>query len=330
MNKTFEAPRPAAEIGQQSLSVQTDEKPTSPLSRGDFDSTDEYLRWLRFGGFELSAEELESFGDCPEANLARAVLGQTKRQHAQAWEGWGETEFIAGRDFRKAYNAVGFANQLGFVMNVHMTIVWETVGKKGDLEVAKAARRFLELFRKWCAERRLPCLWVHVLERGKRNGLHSHVLCHVPHLFGVRFRQWTDGAIKTVTGKLPARKARGQRKGTGQPYTINIEHRRDNDVRAQWELFKYPMKGVHPRLVLLDVSSRQAARPISEVAALRLRPQGIIKTKRVGTSRPLGEKAQTEAGFQSAFDRGAITPGQLYTDQYLRDAEHARLFPDGI
>ena len=287
---------------------------------------------LRQAGFELPEGELEALGTRPagdEADLARAVRGWSKRRRQTAWEGRGHSEWIKGSDFQKAYT-VAFSNRAGAVMNVHMTIVWRTVLVGGDLVYAGALKKFLERFRKWCGERNIPCHWVFAWERGAKNGLHSHVLASVPHLFEAELQRWAQNAIKTVCGMPPVLKPRRRKSGAPKTtHTLNIVHRRDGDIRAQWELFRYPMKGISAHQFIGDLDNRHQHRRLSEIAAISCRPQGLVTMKRVGVSRAIDVAMQNKAGFVSALDRGAIKPEQLYTEEcfraFQRDEERREL-----
>lgn len=319
--KVFSFPPPDGLSVGPATASETSAAPASELTRANFDTREAYFRWLRESGLEPLEAELWS---APSSHLDQhgalfcGVLGWSKRQNEVAWQRRGQTQTISGPNFRKAYNAVAFSNRIGAVMNVHLTIVWPTVISGGDLIFAKALRRFLELFRKWCGERELPCHWIYCWERGLRNGLHSHILAHIPHLFAYDFEKWARKALETVTGRKPALRVRRHSK-SDPPHTLHIVHRRENDVRAQWHLFRYLMKGLGSWLVD-DVADRRRRQPLHEIAAIKRRGQGLIVTKRVGTSRAVGEGAQRAWGFKSAFDRGAVSSPQLYSDEDFRDS----------
>ena len=300
-----------------------------PLRREDFGDLESYLRWLRKAGYEPSESELDMLSGTPggyEADLVRGTMGWSKRQRQYAWEKRGHSEWVGWKDFRKSYNAVAFSNRLGAVMNVHMTIVWGTVLDGGDLVYAGALKRFLERFRKWCRERSIQCHWIFAWERGPKNGLHSHVLASVPHLYEAELQEWAHKAIETVSGKPSILKPRRRKSGAAKvTHTLNIVHRRDGDIRAQWGLFRYPMKGISPDLFISDLDNRRQSRRLSEIAAISVRPQGLVTTKRVGVSRAIDVTMQRKTGFVSALDRGATKPDELYTDKcysaFQRDEE---------
>ena len=162
------------------------EREDHQLTRADFGDNKSWAKYLRTSCLTPTDEEGRSVwtyiaGDGPEATLHRAIHGATKRRHQLAFEGYGATSYIRNRDFVKVYDAVRLANCRGLVLNAFVSVSWSTVGVQGDLAVAKANERLLELMRKWLHERNLPKAWFWVLERGDTFGLHSHVAVCVPY-----------------------------------------------------------------------------------------------------------------------------------------------------
>ncbi|MFD2181734.1 hypothetical protein [Rhodoplanes azumiensis] len=272
-----------------------------------------------------------AIGDGFEASLQRAIFGWTKPEYQRTWEGRAGSTGISTADFQKAYNAVAFANRTGTVMNVHATLVWSTVGQTNGIATAKIAGLFLERFRKWSHERDLPCRWVHVLEISKKNGLHSHVLMHVPRVFELDFRKWVRRCIGTLTGKTPVPRVTpglARKLHIAKPnHTANLEVSAETDIRAQWEVFTYLMKGILPAAYARDADDRRKARPLLDVAGIPekyRRRQGEVLTKRVSVARDIDRASQARVGFRSAYDDGARDPGGLYVTDYLKSYERDR------
>lgn len=281
------------------------------LTRADFDTADDYARYLLQAGL------------LPESTHTPQWLRGASGKHVELFKAAGDlrptisravkfTRHIAASDFENAYRAVAFSNLSGSVMNVHLTIVWETVGKREDLEIRQCLEKFLERFRKWNGERFFATRWIYVQERVPSRGLHTHILASVDKLNRTDFERWSLRCIKTVSGRAPVQDVQNKK-------TIVIKHRANGDVIAQWRLFQYLMKGIDPDAEISDIHDRRQRRPITEVAGLRYRKQGSISTKRVGVSRSLDRDARMAAGFKCALEKGAVSRSDLYTDSYWRD-----------
>ncbi len=281
------------------------------LTRADFDTADDYARYLLQAGLIPESVHTPQWmrgasGKYVELFRASADLKPTAIRAAKS------ARHIAASDFENAYRAASFSNWSGTVMNVHLTIVWETVEKREDLEIRRCLEKFLERFRKWNSERSFATRWIYVQERVPSRGLHTHILASVDKLNRTDFERWALRCIKTVSGRIPIQNVQ---KGK----TIVIRHRANDDVSTQWRLFQYLMKGVDPDAEIPDIQDRRKRRPITEVAGLRYRKQGNIFTKRVGVSRSLDRNARMAAGFKCVLDEGAVSPNELYTDSYWRD-----------
>jgi hypothetical protein len=207
------------------------------------------------------------------------------------------------------------------VLNAFVSVSWSTVGVQGDLAVAKANERLLELMRKWLHERNLPKAWFWVLERGDTLGLHSHLVVCVPYDYKEPFAHWALRAVQTISRQPPVRDRRRK------IWTVVVEHATDRMVYVQWKLFQYVMKGMHPGVLAKNPTNRFAPRRLRTVAGLKLRSQGEISTKRVGVAREIDRAAQRRFwaehdGPPCALRAGATDPDELYTDLYLRWFDH--------
>ncbi len=224
------------------------------------------------------------------------------------------TTHISGQQWMNVYDAVAFANRLGTVMNVHVTIAWRYLGIVDHTEVSHALVRWTERFRKWCDVRKLPCCYVYAHEVGPEHGLHTHVLTSVPRLEEITFGEWAWTCLAGMSSvEAPSRAA------------LCVQHRRDADTDRQWLWFNYLMKGA-------DYTERFQidGRPFCFLGDLTRRHHqygGLIRcSKRVGVSRNIDGAARRmfelseflPRGFRSDFDRGASTPAQLYHDGYYR------------
>lgn len=286
------------------------------LSREDFSTKEDWLRYCHEGGldpYEEGARELRGGGTYEQ--LLAGVFGSTRRTYERAWQARGLSTKLSAAQVKKAYRAVAFANCLGRIMNVPMTITWSTVGKADEAQVAACQHRFLELVRKWLHARKAPALWVWVLERGSRRGLHTHLLLSVPDEFKIAFRgaagPMLETAIRRPLLNTPASK------------TMKKEMRSALAVVPQWEWFKYIMKGVDRNLGW----KLQGGEPLFFHAKLNVKPsnEGATQLKRVGVSRNLDDASFARWRSLNEFpdmeinaDSGALYGSRFY-DWFLEN-----------
>lgn len=279
-------------------------------TREDFFSKEDWLRFCHEGGldpYEEGANDLSGPG--PYEQLLAGVFGSTQRRYERAWGARGLAEKLTHQQVRKAYRAVAFANCLGRVLNVSMSVTWSTVGKEGGGQVAVCQHRFLELMRKWFHRRKSPALWIWVLERGKKYGLHSHLLLSVPWHLKVAFRDDVEAMLVTAVGcpllKTPASK------------TLKMEMRSHLTITPQWEWFKYMMKGVDPNLAWRRPSGEHLKFHVK--LDIKARKEGAIQLKRIGVARALDEAAFRRWSAVNGFPSMQIelSSGALFDSRYI-------------
>lgn len=221
------------------------------------------------------------------------------------------TTHISGEQWANAYNATAFANRLGLVLNVHVTILWDQVGLPHDGQVSAGLVRWTGELRKWCAARGYRCCYVYAHERSRRHGLHTHLLTSIPYRNRAQFMQWSVAYLARMSGLERLSKS-----------AICVRHRREDDTERQWLWFNYIMKGGDYSIGVRDASDRRLIHALGDLTTCRHRPGGIVRCRRrVGVSRNLDIEARRSFGsdgFRSLFDEGVSDRGQLYTDLYLR------------
>lgn len=290
--------------------------------RRDFIDREDYLRALRDGGI------------IPPRSVLVGLEGAKgeEAQHMVAMYGLPEiirrpkrpSHWISRQDLYKAYNGVAFSNQRGVVLNAHITMVWKTVCRDGPETYSGALQLFQELFRKWCAEREFPCHGIYCWENGPRNGVHSHLLVHVPYTYKDKLQEWSSGAIKTITGNDSVDWSDREE---DKPATLCIRHRHDDDWRAQWTVFAYMMKGVDGGLLeRVTEDGKEWTFSLPGLLNIRPRAQGEIWGKRVGVFRSIDAAAQRRCAFESLLSKGLVGGGCLVSDYYLKESsqEQAR------
>lgn len=176
---------------------------------------EERARNLRESGYSgLSPrDENTNFGTGPNGQLLQGIFGADKA----AWESSLEAEHptvdygpyvfrkptrykdsVGGRrlnatQFTNLYNAVAFANRLGRVMSVHVSITWGLLGIHDHTEAAiTLTDRVLKPLRQWYAYQtgRDQFAWLYVHENGRNHGFHTHLMFAIPNDLRPAFRRW--------------------------------------------------------------------------------------------------------------------------------------------
>jgi hypothetical protein len=233
---------------------------------------------------------------------------------------------LSAKEVRRLYESVAFANYTGTVMNTFTTIAWSTVGVSTDEKVQDASAEFLDRFRRWCAYKKIPCHHVWVMERGKRLGLHIHILAHIPPLYRTSYGSWALSAVRTTTKQEPLR----GKMVDGKPplSTLHIGNR-PMGITDQWRAFRYMVKGVGPDEVQKFLGRHYHSMLVREFAGLRCSDQGEVKGQRSGHSQRLADKAQRllfdQLGVPSAWPDSRTTASKLhYGPSYLHEGEMRR------
>lgn len=289
------------------------------LTREDFDSHEDWLRYCHEGGLDVT-EGREDFagirGTGYYASLHGAILGQSRRTYRHTWLEHRRvrvaTNSISRTQFSKARRAVAFANCMGMVMNTAVDITWSTVGVTGDASVARRQMAFLDALRRWFDRNGVTAAWVWVLEQGETLGLHSHILMHVPDELTLEFRNYAKATLTRIV-KRPLL-------NTDDLKTLLIQHRRREQIIPQWWRFRYMMKGVKPNLVLVVGEEFGQAMNYADRVGVSPKPQGDVGVKRLGVSRALDDSAFKRWAALNEFPDVAIRPNadELYDDRFLR------------
>ncbi len=189
------------------------------------------------------------------------------------------SEEISPAQVENLVQAAGFAALSGLPLNRHLTILWEQANCVGRVQDIQG--RFLERLRKWLEYRSVVPAFVWVFERGRDNGLHSHIVVHVPAEQLSNFKRmllrWIDGDVDAKTVKLTSVR---YREGVGY-------------LKPVRGLLRYLLKG--------------AARRSTNQLGIIHTPQGLVMGKRAGTSQNLGPLAR---GLRSRSNLHAFQDGK--------------------
>jgi hypothetical protein len=303
------------------------------LTLAEWESEDR-LRTLRESGEEpvdlWGRPRVAIIGNGPEARLARATYRMARTRRLPESDGFGLASF------RLLYKAVAFANLKGLVLNTAVTVSWSTVGIDDDRCVSAAHTALVRRLREWCTERRhpIPCVLIWVKERSERLGVHSHLLAHVE----ARHRAKFGAIVRDFVAKYAGVPALANHRGEdGRPvstlYVDGPNARSEleaDEIRFQWSVFRYLMKGATMTEWVRVVSPCHARLLFRDFAGVHVRDQGTIRGKRVGTStRSLGNPAWLEFAMQNEIDerwldREFDRHGPRYDRHYKQTGENWR------
>lgn len=220
--------------------------------------------------------------------------------------------YLSGRQFVELYSAVSYANSLGLVMNVHVSITWGLLGIHSHEEAAKALRyEFFKHLQEWYEYRMpdgRPFVWLYVHEVGRKHGFHTHLLTAIPDELRQEFRDWMASRMSKLsrTGAVP--------KGT---YKI-VAPPSDKIVR-QWWYFRYFCKGIGgSEEVASSIGTEPGIKAASLIGVPGGRPADVRCRKRCGVSNNIGAQARKNARHESLLERGVTDVRRLYAGmEYL-------------
>jgi hypothetical protein len=220
--------------------------------------------------------------------------------------------FLNGQQFIELYSAVSYANRLGLVMNVHISITWKMLGFECQHEAVKALRyEFFKHLQEWC-EYRMPnghrFVWLYVHEVGRRHGFHTHILTAVPDELRDDLRTW-----------MAARMARLSRTGNVPKGAFKIVAPPSDKIGRQWRYLQYLCKGLGTaEEVVAAVGEEPSVKAASLIWGTAGRPADIQCRKRCGVSNNLGRQARQRSHYESLLERGITDVRQLYAGmEYL-------------
>ena len=258
------------------------------LTRADFLSEEDWLRYRHEGGFPPWDEDAEEARCIPPvgsgqwAALTRAINGPDEEAYRRTWEGYGVSGHLSVDDFVRGYQAVALANCRERVMDIHLTVTWSTMGITTDLEVQRHHRLLLAKVHRWYAAHHCwpSLLWV--LERGKRHGLHSHLLVGAPPELRAELCAFLyQAADEAVAPNKPLE--------TPGLHTTFVGCERQ-DVEVQWRRLRYFYKEADPAAGW-TAHRTGAWCSLPKVAVLDLKDEGEVWVDRMGVSRGLDSEA---------------------------------------
>lgn len=301
----------------------TMDRPEYHLTRSDFFCDEDWRRHCLEGGFDSRAERGRGYVPASSSGhfgrLYNAIHGWEPAEYpVRPYRQGGE--HLTADQYVDAYEAVATANVLGQVLNAHVVVAWGTVGLSEEVDVAEATERFLEGFRKWTCKVGVPGCWFWVLERGRRQGLHLHLLAHLPRGYREDFERWAARAIGRISGREPLK--------TEESRTLLVRIERD-EVAFQWRTFRYLFKGLRPGSGIRSPHDPRMLLDIADNAGLTVEDQGSFEVKRFGVCRSLAKGARTKHwhGWQLLRHGPCQVDYFAFDDRYVRSGEMLSIIP---
>lgn len=231
----------------------------------------------------------------PHDEGARRIFSKRKRP---AGTGKSVRRHLSGRQFVNLYSAVSYANHLGIVMNVHVSITWKLLGIHSQEEATKAFRyEFFKHLQEWC-EYRMPnghrFVWLYVHEVGRNHGFHTHLLTAIPDELRQDFRKWMAMRMFGLSRSGPVPK---------EAYEIVAPP--SDRIGRQWRYFQYLCKGIGGGEELASsVGTEPGVKAESLIWVRGGRPADIRCRKRCGVSNNIGAQARKNDQYESLLERG--------------------------
>lgn len=247
------------------------EKPEYALTRDDFETQEDWARYLHEGGF---GQEIDGRGRLVPhqsrghySQLRNAIYGGEPGPANATRSGPSTTTGVTAYDAQKLYFAMAFAAWHSSYLNCHIVVTWSLVGVVADKDVATAHQRLMDLIRRWLQRGGSEGQFVWVIERGRKRGLHSHILLRMNPSEAFELRQWLYRAVARISHKDAVPKT-----------TIFVRPSALFNGEAQWKFWgKYFLKGSDGTWLLRSLTHTK---------------EGVFTGKRVGVSRSLDELMQ--------------------------------------
>ncbi|WP_157651622.1 hypothetical protein [Burkholderia ubonensis] len=227
---------------------------------------------------------------------------------------------LTASQVKDLYSAVAYANSIGLVMNVHISITWGMLGIEDHTAAANVlCYEFIKHLRDWYRNhvpKDRPFVWLYVHEVGRTHGFHTHILTAIPVELRPAFREWVRARLAGAAhlGVPPHKDAS---KVVAPP---------SDPIGRQWWYLQYLAKGVRAEAEVRSVVGVDPYVRVSELIKHPLKSPGDVRCqKNCGVSNTIGKERRRKAGFRSLLERGIADVRRLYAGmeylEYLRQQE---------
>lgn len=265
--------------------------------------------------FEREEEELFlPFADSCQRAMRDSIVGSSMAVYLEQLQP--QSKFIRRMQFVRAHQALSFANYMGAIINVQLTIAWDKMGYRHGQEVDGVYRLLMQSLRKFMRRCGVPNYSYMVFERSETFGLHSHGGIHVPVHVYPQFRRLLDRYIERLDR-------------VGFKRRLHVRRRRETAVpraiEEQWRWFRYCMKGVDPNFSAYerDIFGLTPSETYSNLVGVKHRYTGIVSLPRVRLSQDMLRKAREKLHYPEKYFE--IDGENQYNDSEYRRGEADRL-----
>jgi len=228
--------------------------------------------------------------------------------------------YLTASQVKELYSAVAYANSIGQVMNVHISITWGMLGIEDHTEAANVlCYEFIKHLRDWYQHKvpkDCPFVWLYVHEVGRTHGFHTHILTAIPVELRPAFRKWLRARLADAA-RLGVPPHKDASKVVAPP---------SDPIGRQWWYLQYLAKGVSAEAEVRSVVGVDPYVRVSELIKHPLKSPGDVRCqKNCGVSSTIGKERRRKAGFRSLLERGIADVRRLYAGmeylEYLRQQE---------
>lgn len=215
-------------------------------------------------------------------------------------------------EFLEAYSAVAYANELGYVLNVSLTICWEMLGvtpKNSSRDKSELHELIIHPLRDWIKHKSDFC-WLYSNERSARAGFHTHYLLHIPQEHADSFKNYIAKRIKKINKNSHFNLA-----------SFELKFDKGMDMRKQWIRFQYLCKGINRNQWMKHITSGEKVY-IEDLISFRYEnPGNNHAMRRIAHSQNLNKRARRASSFESVLEKSILDINVLYAHGKVRPKE---------
>ena len=225
--------------------------------------------------------------------------------------------FALSRDIDKeelteTYSAVAYANKLGYVLNVSLTICWEMLGVKPKISSRDESglhELVIHPLRDWL-KHKSNFYWLYSNEYSERSGFHTHYLFHVPKEHADSLKSYIAKRIKKINRNPQFNTA-----------SFKLRFDKGMDPYKQWMRFQYLCKGINRNQYLKHITTGEKVY-IEDLIRFRYEnPGNNHAMRRIAYSQNLNKKVRQASSFKSALEKSILDINVLYPRRKFRQQE---------
>lgn len=213
-------------------------------------------------------------------------------------------------EFLEAYSAVSYANELGYILNVSLTICWEMLGvkpKKASRDKSDFHDLLIHPLRNWL-KNKCDFYWIYTNEYSQKSGFHTHYLLHIPREHAESFNNYIAKRIKKINKNPDFNHA-----------SFKLRFNKCMDLQKQWIRFQYLCKGINRYQSMKHISSGETVY-IEDLISFRYEnPGNNHAMRRIAHSQNLNKNARRASSFESPLEKSILDINVLYP--------HGRILP---